>query len=249
MILIVGSNHDDVLYYECLLKNPKEETILNRYHVSIGTIAGEEIMILQDVYTSFVSSLITTYLIDNYFISLIICVGRCEAITPNLNIGDVVISESLIFGDVDQIAAVKGTTLGQIPGYPKAFSVASTLVQDVSKAFTLTSDNKFYPATFISSSFFRQNKEFVGEILKDEYIMSLNKNIVLEGECAGIALASYLRNLPFVSIKVVEAKSGLYTSLEDYLSIINEYSSIGKAVMTFIKEISRTDVVKMGGNN
>ena len=37
MILIIGSNHDDVLYYESLLSSPKEETILSKYHVLIGT--------------------------------------------------------------------------------------------------------------------------------------------------------------------------------------------------------------------
>ena len=243
MILIVGSNHDDVLYYENLLKNVKEETILNRYHVLIGKIASQDVMVLQDVYTSFVSSMIATYLIDNYLVSLIINVGRCEAISPDLNIGDIALSESVVFGDVDQIAAVKGTTLGQIPNYPRALPISSNILQNMYSSFEKVVDYKFYNATFISSSFFRQNKESVGEILKDEYILSLNKSIVLDGETAGLALASYLTNVPFISVKVVEAKAGLYTSLEEYLSVLNEYASIGKAISTFIGEISRTDVV------
>ena len=32
MILIIGSNHDDVLYYESLLTNPEEVVILDKYH-------------------------------------------------------------------------------------------------------------------------------------------------------------------------------------------------------------------------
>ena len=108
-------------------------------------------------------------------------------------------------------------------------------------------DKKSVSATFISSSFFRQSKEQVGDITKDDYIMSLNKNIVLDGESAGLALACSLNKVPFIAVKVVEAKAGNYTTLEDYLSILREYASLGKAITNFIGEISRTDIVRMGG--
>ena len=246
MILIIGSNHDDVLYYESLLSSPKEETILSKYHILFGTISSQEVMILQDVYTSYVSSMIVTYLIDHYFISLVINVGRCEAIS-DLKVGDIALSENIVFGDVDQIAAVKGTTLGQIPGYQRSFAIQSNMIRNMYSSLEKIVDKKCVSATFISSSFFRQSKEQVGDIAKDEYIMSLNKNIVLDGESAGLALACQLNRVPFIAVKVVEAKAGNYTSLEDYLLILREYASLGKAITNFIGEISRTDIVRMGG--
>ena len=247
MILIIGSNHDDVLYYESLLSDPREESILNdKYHVLIGKISSQEVMVIQDVYTSYVSSMLVTYLIDHYFISLVINVGRCEAIS-DLKVGDIALSESVIFGDVDQIAAAKGTTLGQIPGYQRSFAIPSNMIRNMYSSLEKIVDKKFVSATFVSSSFFRQSKEMVGDITKDEYIMSLNKNIVLDGESAGLALACQLNRTPFIAVKVVEAKAGNYTTLEDYLLILGEYASLGKAISNFIGEISRTDILRVGG--
>ena len=52
MILIVGSNRDDVLYFQSSLKDVKEEIILNKYRAFTGTIFNQNIIVLQDVYTS-----------------------------------------------------------------------------------------------------------------------------------------------------------------------------------------------------
>ena len=248
MILIVGSNHDDVLYYESLLSSAEEVVILDKYHATIGRIANQETMVIQDVYTSVVSSMLIMHIIDKYFISLIINVGRCEAISDNLQVGDIALSEAVVFGDVDQIAAVKGTTLGQIPGYPRSFAIDNVVVRNMYNSMDKIIDKHFVPATFISSSFFRQSKEQVKNISKDEYIASLNKFIVLDGESAGIALTAQLNRIPFIAVKVVEAKAGNYTSLEDYLMVLEEYAPVGKAIVNFIGEISRKDILRMGGN-
>ena len=244
MILIVGSNHDDVLYYETVLKGAKEVEILNRYHALVGTIFTQEVMVLQDIYTSFVSSTVAMYILDKYFISAIINVGRCSILRGDLRIGDIALSESVMFGDVDQIANVKGTRLGQIPGYPLSFNTDLKMINNMNKALETLFNERHANATFISSSFFRQNKEDVVNLSEDEYIQSLNNNIVLDGESAGFALAGYLHNTPFISVKIIEAKGGNYTSLEDYLSILRQYGSLGKAVVAFIGEISRTDIVR-----
>ena len=119
MFLIVGNSHDDILFYETSLKNIREEIILNRYKALIGTINNQEVMLIHDIYTSYIASSILSYIIDKYFILLVICVGRCQAFTDNLKVGQVVISKNTIFGDVDQVGAVKGNHLGQIPGFDR----------------------------------------------------------------------------------------------------------------------------------
>ena len=52
MFLIVGTSHDDILFYETSLKNKREEIILNRYKAQIGTINNQEVMLIHDIYTS-----------------------------------------------------------------------------------------------------------------------------------------------------------------------------------------------------
>ena len=119
MILIVGSNRDDVLYFQSCLKDVKEEIIFNKYHAFIGTILNQNIMVLQDVYTSYVSSSLLTYIIEKYYILMVFCVGTCYALNKDIKVGDIAISEFVTFGDVNQTAMIKGTNLGQIPGYPQ----------------------------------------------------------------------------------------------------------------------------------
>ena len=51
MILIVGSEHDDVLYFRSILKDAKEEVILNKYRALTGTILNQSVMVLQDIFT------------------------------------------------------------------------------------------------------------------------------------------------------------------------------------------------------
>ena len=53
MFLIVGTSHDDILFYETSLKNKREEIILNRYKAQIGTINNQEVMLIHDIYTSY----------------------------------------------------------------------------------------------------------------------------------------------------------------------------------------------------
>ena len=74
MLLIIGNNRDDVIYFKTMMKDIKEENILNQYRAFTGKIFNQEVMVLQDIYTSFVSSSLVTYLIDNYFILLVIII-------------------------------------------------------------------------------------------------------------------------------------------------------------------------------
>lgn len=245
MILIIGSNHDDVLYFESILKNPREEVILNKHKLVIGSLSSMDVIVIQDIYTSYVSSLVTSFICSKYDISMIINVGRCEIARGNLQIGDIAICDSAFFGDVDQLSAVKGTVLGQIPNYPQLFTTDLEAVATLSKCLERVFDGEYALATIVSSSFFRQNKEMVRNIMENEYVQSLNKNVVIDGECSGIALASYLHKVPFVSIKVCEANVGEYTSLENYILALDLYSNIGKAVTAFINEISRKDVKRI----
>lgn len=243
MILIIGSNHDDVLYFENLVKDPEEEKVLRRYHVIKGTIANQDVIILQDVYTSVVSSMLTSYLIDKYLVSAIFTVGRCEALTANLRCGDIVVGDSTMFADVDLISKIKGKKLGQIPGYEISFKPSLRLVNNMNECLNQVFTGNHYNATFVSTSFFRENKEVV-DFDANKHVTSMSKYAVLDGETGGIAIACHEHDIPYVAVKVVEADHGEYTSLENYLNVLDKFASLGKAVALCIEQINRTDVLR-----
>ena len=152
MILIVGSNHDDVIYFQSALKDAKEEIILNKYRAYVGTILNQNVMVLQDVYTSYVSSALLTHIIEKYFVLMVFVVGTCFAQNKALKVGDIAISEMATFGDVDQIRMIKGTELGQIPGYPQLFYANKELIKNMEESLNSVGATNFTLCTFMNSS-------------------------------------------------------------------------------------------------
>ena len=257
MFLIVGTNHDDILFYETSLKNKHEEIILNRYKAQIGTINNQEVMLIHDIYTSYIASSILSYIIDKYFILLVICVGRCQAFTDNLKVGQVVISKNTIFGDVDQVGAVKGNHLGQIPGFDRFIQSDILLLQTMHNVFERVGLDTAKDATFISGSILRNKQQFIlnlaneketakryDEIEKKE-LTRLSNYVVTDSESGGVALASSLFGISYITVKVVEGKAGDEVNLDTYLRVLKQYSYVGKAILSFIGELSRNDVERM----
>ena len=244
MILIVGSNHDDVIYFQSALKDAKEEIILNKYRAYIGTILNQNVMVLQDVYTSYVSSALLTHLIEKYYVLMVYCVGTCFAQNKELNVGDIAISEYATFGDVDQIKMIKGTGLGQIPGYPQLFVSNKELIRNMEECLNGVGCSSYQLCTFMNSSYYRRDEDLIEELSLQDSIANKNKNTVVDGISAGIGLACHLFDIPFISVKVIEGQAGNKTSVDDYVTVLEQYAVLGKAVIACIGEISRNDVLR-----
>ena len=244
MILIIGSNHDDVIYFQSALKDAREEVILNKYRAKIGTILNQSIMVLQDVYTSYVSSALLTYIVEKYYVLMVFSVGTCFAQSKNLKVGDIAISEFATFGDVDQIRMIKGTGLGQIPGYPQMFFSHKELIKNMEEALNSIGENNYTLCTFMNSSYYRRDKQLIEELSLEDSVANKNKTTVLDGTTTGIALACHLFDIPYLAIKIVEGQAGEKTSLEDYMKVLEQYGVVGKAIVVCIGELSRNDVLR-----
>ena len=84
MIMIIGSQHDDILYFESVMSNKREEVVLDKYKVTIGTIFNQSVILVDQVKTNYVSSVLTLYLIEKYYVFLVFVVGRCIAFTHDI---------------------------------------------------------------------------------------------------------------------------------------------------------------------
>ena len=244
MILIVGSNHDDVIYFQSALNDAKEEIILNKYRAYVGTILNQNVMVLQDVYTSYVSSALLSYIINKYFVLMVYVVGTCASKRKELKLGDIAISEYATFGDVDQIKMIKGTNLGQIPGYPQMFHSHKELIRNMEECLNSVGSSSFTLCTFMNSSYYRKDKEIIEELSLEDSVANKNKNVVVDGITTGVALACHLFDIPFISIKVVEGLAGEKVSVDSYIAVLQQYSVVGKAIISCIGELSRNDVLR-----
>ena len=85
MIVILGDTHDDILYFDSVLANKKQEVLMNRYKVSIGTIFSQEVIVVHEMVTSVLTSAVLSHILDKYYIDLVISVGRCISVSKHFS--------------------------------------------------------------------------------------------------------------------------------------------------------------------
>ena len=246
MILIVGSQHDDILYFESVMSNKKQEMILGQYPVTIGTIFNQGVVLIDQVKTNYVSSALVLHLIEKYFIFLIFYVGRCVAFTHYIKPLEIAISKRTVAGDVDQVNE-DNVKYAQIPGFEQVFVTQDDIIGYLSDAFEKRTYSKVKVSNFISTSVEYHRPEQVNHLKECEHLLGFANNIVFDSNSAGLALAASLKKIAFISVKVVERYIDGNKDINTYLKALKEYTNIGKAVVTCIGDIGHNEVIEGGG--
>ena len=247
MILIVGSQHDDILYFESVMSNKKTELILGQYTVTVGTIFNQGVVLVDQIKTNYVSSALILHLIEKYFIFLIFNVGRCVAYTHDIKPLEIALSQRIVAGDVDQINE-DDVKFGQIPGFEQVFNCQEDVISYLSDAFEKRTYSKIKVSNYVSTSVEYHRASQVDHLKECEHLLGFSSNIVLDTNSAGIALAASLKKVAFVSVKVVERYIDGTKDINTYLKALKEYTNVGKAVVTCIGDIGHNEVIEGGGH-
>ena len=247
MILIVGSQHDDILYFESVMSNKKTELILGQYTVTVGTIFNQGVVLVDQIKTNYVSSALVLHLIEKYFIFLIFNVGRCVAYTHDIKQLEIALSQRIVAGDVDQINE-DDVKFGQIPGFEQVFNCQKDVISYLSDAFEKRTYSKIKVSNYVSTSVEYHRASQVDYLKECEHLLGFSSNIVLDTNSAGIALAASLKKVAFVSVKVVERYIDGTKDINTYLKALKEYTNVGKAVVTCIGDIGHNEVIEGGGH-
>lgn len=246
MIMIVGTTHDDILYFESIMSNKRSETLFNKYEITIGNFFNQDVLLLHNVYTSYISSALITHLIEKYFIILTFVVGKCTAYSKNLNIGDIVVSKHLYVADVDQTEE-GDCKLGQIPNYPEKFSTPNDVIEYVSNGLESRTFTPHFVGNYISSNTSYYNEEQLKAFKAGDFLFGESTNVVFDSIGGGAAVACSIHNIPFVCVKVVSKKFGEKQTAKDYATVLKNFAGVGKAVVTCIGDIGRNDIIRGEG--
>ena len=246
MILIIGSQHDYILYFESVMSNKREETVLDKYKVTIGTIFNQSVVLVDQVKTNYLSSMLTLYLIEKYFVFLVFVVGRCVAFTHDLKPLDIAISKRIVAGDVDQVNE-DNVKMGQIPGFDQAFICQDDVIGYLGTAFEKRTYSAFRISNYVSSNVDYHNPNQVANLKECEHVLGFNNNVVLDCNSAGVALACSLRRIAYLSVKVVERYIDGEKNIQTYLKALKEYTNVGKALVTCIGDIGHNEVITEEG--
>ena len=242
MIVIVGSTHDDILYFDSVLANKKEDIILNRYRISIGTIFSQEVIVVHEMVTSILTSAVLTYILEKYYVDLVIGVGKCISVTKHLKNGDIALSNRVIDGNVD-ISLFSDVTMSQIPGFDREFMVQDDLIGYLSNGLAKRGQIDFHKVTYLSSD--NLSYDMVNVLKEKKNLFSItDEEFVIDHNASGIALACRLKNVPFIILKVAENRLDQENNLDTYSLVLSRYIDLGKAVISTISDIGRSDILE-----
>ena len=245
MILILGSTHDDILYFESVMTDRKEEDVFGLYKIQIGKIFSQEVILASDIYTSYETSILTHYLIEKYYVILVFVVGKCVSFNDDFKSGEIAIAKRVFLGDVDQIREYN-SALGQIPHFPAYFQTEDEITSIIQRGLETRTFTKYHQATFISANAIFDTHNKIQGILADGQIFGKSDHIVFDCISGGVAIACNLTKVTFAVAKVIERKLDNAPNVNYYINVLNEYSNIGKAIVSCIGEIGRNEILKGG---
>ena len=244
MIVIVGSSHDDILYFDSILSNRKEVMILNRYQISIGTIFNQEVLVVHEAFSSILASSIMMHIFDKYYVDLVFCVGKCIAASSQIKSGDIVISSKIIDTNVD-LSLFSDSIVGQFPGFSREFVVQRDILEYLNKG----TDRRSYVNTHRVVMLTNDNMSYdMMQYLKEQHELFGIKNelFAIDHNSSGVALAATLRDVPFITIKVAENRVDQRNNVETYYQVLERFIDLGKAVISTINDIGRNDILEEG---
>ena len=241
MILILGSVYDDVLYFDTQLKKRREETFKDHFKIIFGELYGQNVVLAYNIFTNYMSSVVTTYLISKYDVIAVINVGSVRCL-DDFKEGDIVYSETLFLGDAD-VSVFEKVKKGQVPTYPQIFSGNSyfnNLINVYSSKFIISNVKK--------GNYISLNREIVSidqlnQIKNENVILGVSKESIFDSTFGGVALSSATFDVPFVCLKVVISKIKDKVTTLERIRCIKEYANVGKIISAIILEIGRKDTL------
>ena len=242
MIVIVGETHDDILYFESVLANRRTETILNRYQISIGTLFSQEALVVHNLYSSTLSSAVMMYILEHYFVDLVFAVGRCMAISPEVKNGDIVVSKKVVDVNVD-LTMFDNVAMAQVPGFERDYVIQDDILQYLSQGLDRRIKVNYHHAVYLSTD--NMSKQMFEHLKEKKSVFAMeNEIIAVDENLAGIALACTLKEVPFIGAKVAENHLAEVNNLETYAYVLEKYIDLGKAIISTINDICRSDILE-----
>ncbi len=241
MILILGSVYDDILYFDTQLKKRREETFKDHFKIVFGELYGQNVVLAYNIFTNYMSSVVTTYLISKYDVIAVINVGSVRCL-EDFKDGDIVYSETLFLGDCD-VSLFEKVKIGQVPSYPQIFtgnSYFNNLINSYSSKFIISNVKK---GNFISLNKELSSIDQLKDIRNNKIILGYSKDFVFDTIYGGVSIASQTFNVPSICLKVVISPLKDKVTTLERIRCIKEYANVGKIISAIILEIGRKDTL------
>ncbi len=197
------------------------------YH---GKLDGKEVVLLKSGIGKVNAAISTTLLMTKFAPAKVINIGSAGGFDPELEVGDVIISDQVVHHDVDVTAF--GYQPGQLPSMPETFSADAELIAIAQAAVAKVGEVKAKTGLIGSGDVFMCEVERVAQARALFPSMK-----AVEMEAAAVAQVCHKFEVPFVVVRSLSdvADKESPASFEEYLVVAAQNSS--KMIRAMLQDI------------
>jgi len=217
-IAIIGAMEEEVQLLRQMIEVKEVKHIIH-VEFTVGTLSGREVVLMRSGIGKVNAAVATTLLFEHFDIKAVINTGSAGGLHPEANVGDVVVSNGVLYHDVD----VTGFdyAYGQVPGMPAQYLPCSDLVEKVQQVLKASGKTYWQGAIGTGDSF----------INRPDQLALIKKNtpdaVAIEMEAAAVAQVCHLYGKPFVILRALSDIAGKESHLTfpEFLAVAAKESS------------------------
>lgn len=229
-IAIIGAMEEEVT----LLRNQIDNLVIEGhggFEYYTGQIQGLDVVLLRSGIGKVNAAISTALLIKLYEPDYVINTGSAGGFHADLDVGDIVISQTVCHHDVD--VTPFGYKKGQVPGHPEVYTADEGLIQLAKNSIDTLHEVTHMHGLIATGDRFMHQPEDVQQTRSDFPDM-----IACEMEAAAVAQTCHVFEVPFVIIRSLSDIAGKENAVtfEKYLEKAATHSA--KLILEMIKELA-----------
>lgn len=198
---IIGAMEEEISFLREKMEIVTTKSVVGLSYY-IGRYAGNNVVLVKSGIGKVNAAICTQAMIDHFGVDYVINTGVAGALSPELHVGDILISTDAVQHDMD--TSMLGDPIGTIPrmseSYFKADEAMIALAEKAAEECGL--DCRILKGRVASGDQFVSSKE------QKEKIKKTVKGDCAEMEGAAIAHACYLNRIPFLVIRAISDDAG-----------------------------------------
>lgn len=210
------------------LEDKSQETVLSNVYYS-GRYGEHELVLVQSGVGKVMSAMSVAILVESFKVDAIINTGSAGAVATGLNVGDVVVADTLVYHDVDLTAF--GYDYGQMSMQPLYFHSDKTFVSTFEEV--LSKEEMISKVGLIATgdSFIAGQEKI--DVIKGHFPQVL----AVEMEGAAIAQAAQATGKPFVVVRAMSDTAAHDANITFDEFIIEAGKRSAQVLMAFLKAL------------
>jgi len=230
MIGIIGAMDEEIELLKSRMSNKEEVEVANCLFVT-GELEGSSIVLLKSGIGKVNAGMATAILAERFSPDLVINTGSAGGFSKTLDVGDLVISNDVVYHDVDVTAF--DYKYGQVPGMPETFAADTKLIEmtcDAVKSLDINYEIGLIATadTFMSDP---DRVAFAREKFPDM--------IAAEMEAAAIAQVCWQYNIPFVVIRALSDIAGKESAISFDEFVVTAGRNAAQLIMSVLEKITQ----------